>query len=336
MKRRGFLLVLLLFAVLQITSCEEEKSAGETSTDTTEMVVIGTDESTGLSHVTGLSIAEVAGKRMEQLGLPLSVKQTDGPVASLNALRAGDLAFAVVSSDALYEATRGLGPWTDQGPQTDLLAVFTVHAVSVSLLAADDAGIRTIEDLKGRRVNIGAPGSAERRHAIHALENAGINLETDLEINEIETSEASRMLQEGEIDAFFSMTEHPNAAIKSATSGNRKVRFVPITGVEGLLLKVPYYVRTKISVNLYPGAGNREDVETIGYKLSLCTSANASNKLVTGILAAVFDNIEDLKELHPAYQSLAKNELTEGMFRMIHPGAKHYYAKNGYRLSCCF
>ncbi len=194
------------------TSCdrEQEKPADEAPSTAPRWVTIGTDEATGLSHVTGLSIAKVAGKKLEAMGFRIRVKTTDGPVSSLNAVDAGDLDFAVVSSDVLYEATRGLGPWAAQGPQTDLLAVFTVHAESVSLLAAEDAGIETLEDLKGKRVNIGEPGSKERRSSAHVLENAGLDLETDIRAEEALAADAPGMLQDGRIDAFFVTTEHPN------------------------------------------------------------------------------------------------------------------------------
>ena len=168
--------LILLSGFFLLTSCDREKEKPDDEAPFTapQWVTIGTDKATGLSHVTGLSIAKVAGKKLEAMGFPIRVKTTDGPVSSLNAVDAGDLDFAVVRSDVLYEATRGLGPWAAQGPQTDLLAVFTVHAESVSLLAAEDAGIETLEDLKGKRVNIGTPGSKERMSSALVLENAGL------------------------------------------------------------------------------------------------------------------------------------------------------------------
>jgi TRAP transporter TAXI family solute receptor len=338
MKNLRILFPVLVSGFFLFTSCdrEQEKPAVEAPAGAPRWVTIGTDESAGLSHVTGLSIAKVAGKKLEELGFRIRVKTMDGTVSSLNAVDAGDLDFAVVRSDVLYEATRGFGPWAAQGPQTDLLAVFTVHAESVSLLAADDAGIETLEDLKGKRVNIGEPGSKERRSSVHVLENAGLDLETDLRAEGAKTADAPGMLQDGRVDAFFCTTEHPNDLIKAAFAGSRKVRFVPITNVRRIVLRFPYYIQTRIPVEPYPGATNQEDVETIGYKISLVTSARVPNNLVSGILGETFNNIERLRELHPAYRSLTKEDMTEGMYRMIHRGALYYYMKNGYRLSCCF
>ncbi len=336
MKRPGLPLMLLFFALPLFASCEKEQPAGDTPNEKAQWVTIGTDDSTRLSHVTGTSIVRVAGKRMASQGFPVRAQKTAGPVASLNAVRARDLSFAVVGSDLLYRAVRGFGEWEGQGLKADLVAVFTVHTQTVNLIATEDSGIKTIQDLKGKRVHIGKPGSHERRVCLHVLEHVGINFETDLMATEMDAREASRTLQEGGIDAFFSVTEHPNDGIRSATSGKRKVRFVPIADVEGLLLKVPYYVLTRIPVNPYPGAANREDVQTIGHKISLVTSTKTPNKVVRSLLGEVFDNFEKFKELHPAYRSLTKKEMTQGMYRMIHPGAKIWYMKHGYPLSCCF
>lgn len=330
--------LILLFGFFLLTSCEREreKPAVEAPAGAPRWVTIGTDEATGLSHVTGLSIAKIAGRKLEAMGFRIRVRTTDGPVSSLNAVDAGELDFAIVRSDVLYEATRGFGPWTAQGPQTDLLAVFTVHAESVNLLAAEDAGIETLQDLKGKRVNIGEQGSRERRNALHVLENAGLDHETDLRAEKAKTADAPAILQDGRIDAFFCTTEHPNDLLKAAFGGNRKLRFVPITNARRILLRFPYHIQTRIPVQFYPGAANREDVETIGYKISLVTSARTPDDLVSAILAEVFDNIDRLREQHPAYRSLTKEDMTEGMYRMIHRGALYYYMKHGYRLSCCF
>jgi hypothetical protein len=338
MKKLLVLFLILLWGFFLLTSCDREqgKSAIEAPAGAPRWVTIGTDEATGLSHVTGLSISKVAGKKLEAMGFRIRVETTDGPVSSLNAVDSGDLDFAVVTSDVLYEATRGLGPWAAQGPQTDLLAVFTVHAESVSLLAAEDAGIETLEGLRGKRVNIGTPGSKERRSSALVLENAGLDLKTDLRAEEAPMADAPAMLKDGRIDAFFATTEHPNDLVKSALGGNRRVRFVPITNARRILLRFPYYIQTRIPVQFYPGAANQEDVETIGYKISLVSSARVPNDLVSGILGEVFDNIEPLRELNPAYRSLTKEDMTEGMYRMIHRGALYYYMKNGYRLGCCF
>ncbi len=310
--------------------------ASEAPAQTTRLVTIGTGETNGLSHITGVSIARVAEKKFAELGLRLTVKPATGSVFNIDAVGAGDIEFAVVRTDKLYQAIRGYAEWEVRGPQSDLLAVFTIHPISVSLVAADDAGIKTIQDLRGKRVNIGEPGSSQRQSSIHALTNAGINFETDLKAEGAAASEGSAMLQEGRIQAFFYTTEHPNEAIKKAMIGKRKVCFVPIADVNKILLRYPYYVRATIPVRLYPGVTNMEDVPTFGLKLALVTSAKVPTSIVYAIIGEVFDNFESFKEQHATHKTLTKVNMTEGMYRMIHRGALTYYMKNGFRLSCCF
>jgi hypothetical protein len=242
---------------------------------------------------------------------------------------AGDLQFGVVQSDRQYQAINGLAEWADKGPQEDLRAVFSIHPESITLVAAVDAGINSINDLKGKRVNIGNPGSGQRQNSIDALEAVGINYESDLIAEGIKAAEAPGLLQDGRIDAFFYTVGHPSGAIKEATAGARKVRFAEIKGVEALLEKYPYYAKAKIPVNLYPGAENTEDVETFGVKATFVTSAKVPDNVVYAITKEVFDNFEDFKKLHPAYAVLTKENMLEGLSAPIHPGAMKYYKEAG-------
>jgi TRAP transporter TAXI family solute receptor len=331
--------LILLSGLLLLTSCDREEEApdSESSSGAPRWVTIATDEATRLSHVTGVSIAEIAGKKVQELGFRVRVKQTPDPVSSLNAVRAGDSDFAVVGSDMLFQAVTGTGAWENQeGQHFDLLAVFTVHAEMISVMTADDSGIEKILDLRGKRVSIGKQGSRERRSSVHILESAGLDIEKNIEVVEVETVNAPAMLEDGRIEAYFVTAEHPNDNVRTATTGSRNVRFVPITNVASLLRRHPYYIRTKIPLEMYPGVANREDVDTIGYKISLVASKRTPRELVSSILGEVFDNIEILRDMHPSYQSLTKPYMTEGMYQVIHPGALIYYMKNGFRLRCCF
>jgi TRAP transporter TAXI family solute receptor len=137
------------------------------------------------------------------------------------------------------------------------------------------------------------------------------------------------LLQDGRIDAFFYTVGHPSGAIKEATAGRRKVHFVPITGVNKLLKKYPYYAKAHIPIKLYPGATNTKDVSTFGVKATFVTSAKVPDRVVYAVTKEVFDNFEAFKKLHPAYQVLTKKNMLEGMSAPIHPGAMKYYKEAG-------
>jgi hypothetical protein len=295
----------------------------------TTFVTIGTGGITGVYYPTGGAISRIVNQKRKIYGIRATVESTGGSVFNVNAVMAGDLEFGVVQSDRQYQAINGLAEWKDKGPQKDLRAVFTIHPESITLVAADDAGINSIQDLRGKRVNIGNPGSGQRQNSIDALTDAGIDYEKDLKAEGVKAAEAPGLLQDGRIDAFFYTVGHPSGAIKEATSGKRKVHFVPIEGVDKLLAKFPYYAKAFIPIELYPGATNKSDTLTFGVKATFVTSAKVPDDVVYAITKEVFDNFESFKKLHPAYQVLTKENMLEGMSAPIHPGAMQYYKEVG-------
>ena len=295
----------------------------------TQFVTIGTGGITGVYYPTGGAIAKMVNKKKKEYGIRATVESTGGSVFNVNAVMNGDLEFGVVQSDRQYQAINGLAEWKNKGPQKDLRAVFSIHPESVTLVAAVDAGIKNIRDLKGKKVNIGNPGSGQRQNAIDALEVVGINYEKDLKAESVKASEAPGLLQDGRIDAFFYTVGHPSGAIKEATSGARKVRFAAITDMDKLLASSPYYAKSVIPVKLYPGAENDADVETFGVKATLVTSAKVPDEVVYAITKEVFDNYDEFKKLHPAYSTLTREAMLDGLSAPIHPGAMKYYKEVG-------
>ena len=295
----------------------------------TTFITIGTGGITGVYYPTGGAICRIVNMKRKEYNIRCTVESTGGSVFNVNAVMAGDLEFGVVQSDRQYQAYNGLEEWAEKGPQKDLRAVFAIHPESITLVAADDAGINTFADLKGKRVNIGNPGSGQRQNSIDALEINGINYETDLLAEGVKAAEAPGLLQDGRIDAFFYTVGHPSGAIKEATAGRRKVHFVAIPNVDQLTKKFPYYAKAFVPIKFYEGVTNKEDVETFGVKATLVTSAKVPDKVVYAVTKEVFDNYEEFKKLHPAYEVLTKENMLEGMSAPIHPGAMKYYKEVG-------
>ncbi|WP_319547721.1 TAXI family TRAP transporter solute-binding subunit [Desulfogranum marinum] len=320
MKRGLFLSIAVAAGVFMTVTLAQAK---------TQFVTIGTGGITGVYYPTGGAIAKMVNKKKKEYGLRATVESTGGSVFNVNAVMNGDLEFGVVQSDRQYQAMEGLAEWKEKGPQKDLRAVFSIHPESVTLAAAVDAGAKDIRDLKGKRVNLGNPGSGQRQNAIDAFTAVGIDPEKDIIAEGIKASEAPGILQDGRIDAFFYTVGHPSGAFKEATSGARKVRFVSITGIDDLLKKFPYYAKSVIPVAMYPGAQNDADVPTFGVKATLVTSVKVPDDVVYAITKEVFDNFEEFKKLHPAYSTLTKEAMLDGLSAPIHPGAMKYYKEAG-------
>jgi TRAP transporter TAXI family solute receptor len=304
-------------------------AAPETVQAKTTFVTIGTGGITGVYYPTGGAIAKIVNKKRKMYGIRCTVESTGGSVFNVNAIMAGDLEFGVVQSDRQYQAMKGLAEWKDKGPQKDLRAVFSIHPESITLVAAVDAGVKSIKDLKGKKVNIGNPGSGQRQNSIDALTAVGIDINKDIQAEGVKAAEAPGLLQDGRLDAFFYTVGHPSGAIKEATAGKRKVRFVSITGVDKLLAKYPYYAKAFVPIKVYPGAVNKENVDTFGVKATFVTSAKVPEKVVYAVTKEVFDNFESFKKLHPAYQVLTKKGMLEGLSAPIHPGAMKYFKEAG-------
>jgi uncharacterized protein len=318
-KLAASLAALSLAAVLGLGSAQAKST----------FVTIGTGGITGVYYPTGGAIAKMVNKNKKEYGIRAVVESTGGSVFNINAIMSGDFEFGVVQSDRQFQAINGLAEWERKGPQTDLRAVFSIYPEAVTLVAAADAGITSITDLKGKKVNIGNPGSGQRQNAIDALTAVGIQYEKDLQAESIKASEAAGLLQDNRIDAFFYTVGHPAGAIKEATSGARKVVIADITGVESLLEKFPYYVQETIPIKLYQGARNTNDVKTFGVKATLVTSAKVPDDVVYAITKEVFDNLEDFKKLHPAFATLTRENMLTGLSAPIHPGAMKYFKETG-------
>lgn len=292
--------------------------------DGKRFMTIGTGGMTGVYYPTGQAIATIVNQQEGAYRIRASAESTGGSVYNINAVLSGDLDFGIAQLDRQYQAWHGEGDWEGK-PQKELRAVFGLHSEIVTLVAADDSGIAILQDLKGKRVNIGNPGSGHRGNALDILRTAGIDPETDLMAESLKAAEAPKMLQDGRIDAFFYTVGHPNGAINEVTAGKRKVHFVSITGMEALIEASPFYSTTVIPGDLYPMATGDGDVESIGMVTTLVTSSAVPDDIVYAVVKEVFTNLETFRTLHPALANLSIDAMRGGAAAEHHPGALKYF-----------
>jgi len=317
---RAGLIILCIIGVL-LCGCKAKK---------TRFVTIGTGAVTGIYYPTGGAISQMVNRKFDDYGIKATVESTSGSVFNINAVLKGDLEFGVVQSDRQYQAYHGLAEWARSGAQKDLRSVFSVHPEAITLVVSEKSGIRTIEDLKGKRINLGNPGSGHLQNSRDVLGAAGL-AEDDLSAEYVKALEAPGLLQDERLDGFFYTVGHPNGNIKEATSGRIKVFIVPIEGrgIDKMLQQCSYYAKSRIPHEFYPRALNTEDTETIGVKTTLVTSKKVPAVVVYAITKEVFENFEDFRLLHPAYQGLAKKDMLKGLSAPIHKGALRYYREAG-------
>ena len=295
-------------------------------------ITIGGGDFAGVYYPTGLAIASMINNKRHDYGIRATVEATPGSVFNLNAIMAGYLEFGLAQADKQYQAVNGLAEWAKKGSQKELRAVFSLHHESLTLVAAVDAGINTIADLKGKRVNLGNPGSGQHRNAIDAMEAEGLDPKRDILPQKVKASEAPALIQDNRIDAFFCTVGHPSETIQTALSGLRKVRIVPISGpgIDKLIADNKFYAKTKIPVQrLYPNLVDTMDVITLGVIATLCTSSRLPVDLVYTVTKEVLENLDGFRRRHPALVDLTKEGMLEGLSAPLHPGALKYYKKAG-------
>ncbi len=312
-----------LLPLLFVTACTAEP---ETTT-----VVLGSGAIGGNYQAAGHAIARIANENAAPQDAMVQEATSSGSVANIDALLRGDIAFGIAQADHLYQAAQGQGAWTERGRQPELRAVFGLYTEAVTLLAAGDTAIEAITDLRDRKVDIGLPDTGTRQNAIDVLSAAGISWESDLDAHAEPLDSRLTRFAHGGLDAFFYTISHPNSTMKFATYTVRGARFVPLANIEALIAANPYYTQTAIPVGLYPQAANDEDVETIGVKALLVTSASVPEDLVYRVTKAVFENLRAMQENHEALSSLNPDEMLNGLTAPLHPGARRYFEQMGHK-----
>jgi TRAP transporter TAXI family solute receptor len=292
-----------------------------------KFIAIGTGAVTGVYYPVGGAIATLIDQDPESK-LMASVESTGGSVFNINAVLVGDLDIGIAQADKQYQAYHGEAEWAG-APQERLRAICSLHTEMVTLVAAVDSGIESRADLKGKRVNIGNPGSGHRGNAIDIFTAAGIDWESELTAESIKASEASKMLQDERIDAFFYTVGHPNGSISEATAGRVQVRFVPIEPGSAFWRQHPYFSKAVIPVKYYENAVNDAEVPTIGMPTTLVTSADVADDVVYEVTKIIFDHLGALRAQHPALADLDPAEMLKGSTAPIHPGALRYYREAG-------
>jgi len=296
--------------------------------DQEQFITIGTGGQTGVYYVVGQSICRLV-NRLEDANIKCNAPSTGGSVANINGIKSGELDMGVAQSDVQYQAYNGTGNFEGDA-FTDLRAVFRVHGEPLTLLARADSGITTLDDLVGKRVNIGNPGSGQRNTMQVVMDAKGWTEDTFSLASQLGAAEQASALGDNNIDAMVYVVGHPNGSIQEATT-TVDARLIPLKDddVEGIVAEYPYYSASMIPGGLYKG--NDENVETFGVAATFVTTAKADDEVVYQTVKAVFDNFDRFKRLHPAFENLVAEEMaTQGLSAPLHNGAARYYREQGW------
>jgi TRAP transporter TAXI family solute receptor len=323
MKKAIILSIALVFGLVMFVEAPPALAADQT------FVTIGTGGVTGVYYPTGGAICRLVNKTRKEHGIRCSVESTGGSVYNLNTIRAGELDMGVAQSDWQYHAYNGTSKFEDQGPNKDLRAVFSVHPEPFTVVARADSGIKNFQDLKGKRVNIGNPGSGQRGTMEVLMGALGWTKKSFKLASELKSAEQSKALCDNKIDAMVFTVGHPSGSIKEASTSCDSV-LVNVTGstVEKLVKDNDYYRTATVPGGMYRGTPN--DTKTFGVGATFVTSAKVPERVIYNVVKAVFENFDQFKKLHPAFSVLKKEEMIkDGLSAPLHKGAVKYYKEAG-------
>ncbi|WP_424967262.1 MULTISPECIES: TAXI family TRAP transporter solute-binding subunit [unclassified Dinoroseobacter] len=302
---------------------------GGNATAQESFISIGTGGVTGVYYPTGGAICRLVNRGRKEHGIRCGVESTGGSVFNINAIRGGELEFGVAQSDWQFHAFNGTSRFEEQGPFEGLRAIFSVHPEPFTVVARADAGIATFEDLKGKRVNVGNPGSGQRGTMEVLMGAMGWTMDDFTVASELQAAEQSQALCDNNIDAMIYTVGHPSGSIQEATTACDSVLVtVANDAVDGLVADNPFYRTATIPGGMYRGSD--EDVMTFGVGATFVSSTDVPDEVVYEVVSAVFENIDQFRGLHPAFANLDPKQMaTAGLSAPLHPGAEKYFKEAG-------
>ena len=259
-------------------------------------------------------------------GIAVNVVSTDGSKANILGIDTGNYQLATVQSDVMAYGWEGQRSFEKEGALKSFRVIGGLYAEAVQLVTMDPA-IKSVADLKGKKVSIGAAGSGVYFNAVDILAAAGLT-ENDIQPQYQSFADSADALKDGKIDAAFIVAGAPTPAIQELCT-TASAYLVPIDGdiANKLMETSPYYTAYKIPAETYDG--QTEDVITVTVKATLIVSANASEEDVYNITKAIFDNIEPITEAHAKGAELSLENATDGITVPFHKGAAKYYTEKG-------
>lgn len=295
-----------------------------------EVVRMGTGSVNGVYFPVGVAICRLANQHRPETGLRCAATASAGSVANLAGLRDGSFALAIVQSDSLAAAIDGSGPFASQGPDTGLRTVMSLYPEALTLVVRANAGVSRIEDIAGKRIDLGQPGSGTRALADALLAALGWTDASFAPAAAVAPGSLSRALCDGEIDGFLYAVGHPARLVQEVTT-TCDARLVPIEGgaITALVDSGKWYVAATIPGGIY--RGNPRPVDTFGVSAILATEAAVPDATVRVVAQSAADDLDMLRGLDPVLGHLDPAEIAAPGPAPLHPAAEAVFQAKGWQ-----
>lgn len=299
-------------------------NASQTRPSGMQRLVIGTGGTGGVFFPYGGGIARILSAKLPNTQATAEV--TGGSVDNMNLVQKGDADLGLSTVDSAYDAILGQGAYKEK---IQACTIAVLYQSFVHVVALDGAGINTVADMKGKRISVGSAGSSTEGAADRILEAAGLNPQTDVQRDNLSVAESVAAMKDRKIAAFFWIGGLPTAAVTDLVTTGPKVKFLQTDQyVKPLVDKYgPVYSAFALPKGTY--AGVDQDVPGIGIGNILFVNAKMNEQQVYDILKTLFDNLNDVRQVHPEAKTFTLETAAQGSSIPFHPGAIRFYTEKG-------
>lgn len=311
-------IVLALAAVLLLsvafTGCAPQKTN----------LILATGGTSGTYYPFGGAMAQIFNSKIENMNV--TAQATGASVENLKLIGKKEAELAIVQNDLTDYAYNGTEAFKD-GKIENVRVIATLYPEVIQIVSTTDSGIASVQDIKGKKFSVGAPGSGVEANARQILDSVGMTY-NDFSANYLSFSESADSLKDKHIDGFLFMSGIPNAAIQD-TATTSSLNFVSMSDdmIKTLTTKYPFFTAFTIPAGTYKG--QTADVKTIAAKATLVVGAEVPDEVVYNITKALFENQPELATAHAKGQELKIEEAVKGISVPFHPGAEKYYREKG-------
>ncbi len=285
------------------------------------MINIATGGTAGTYYPIGGAIADVLSKNVE--GMNASAQSTGASVANINMLKEGEVDLAIVQNDITYYAVNGSDMF--EGKKVDnLRAIASLYPETCQFVTLESSDVRSIADLKGKKVAVGAAGSGVEANVRQILKAYGLSYD-DIDEQFLSFAEGAAALKDGAIDVACLTAGYPTASVQDVAS-QHKIRLIPLTNdkIEELIAEYPFYTKTTIPAGTYQGFD--EDIQTVSVMAILVSNDKMDEEKGYSVTKAIFGNLDKISAAHSAAKNIKKETATNGLdFMQMNKGAEKFY-----------
>jgi len=324
MKKRilAILLCVALLASMAVAGCSSGEKKEEAQEPEKQFINLATGGTGGTYYPLGGAFAEIWNKNIP--GMNATAQSTGASVANINMLKEGNAEVIFVQNDVAYYATTGSEmKETFKEVYTDMRGLCSLYPETIQIVTKADLNIKSINDLKGKRVAVGAAGSGTEANARQILAEYGITYD-DIKPQYLNFNEAAGSLKDGNVDAAFVTAGHPTAAIMDLAA-QHKVVLLPIDDdkADSLLKKYPFYAKVTIPAGTYSGVDT--DTKAVAVMAMLAVSSKMSDDTAYQLVKTLYENTDRIKAAHKVGERITKEVAQEGMSIPLHPGAQKFF-----------